>query len=145
MTRYLLDTNIVSDVTKPEPSPALLAWMADQDDESLYVSALTIAEIRRGILQLPEGRRRQALAAWFDGPEGPEALFAGRIVPFDQKAAPIWARIMADGTISGRPRSALDMIIAASAEAAGCVLVTNNLKHFEGFPVIDPTRPTGDG
>lgn len=140
MTRYLLDTNVISNAVKPHPSPSLVAWMSAQRDEDLFISALTVAEIRRGILEKPRGRKRDALDAWFFGPEGPQALFAGRILAFDDKAALIWARLMADGTAAGRPRSALDMIIAAVASANACVVVTDNQKDFAGLPVVNPMR-----
>ena len=138
--RYLLDTNIISNVTKPTPSEALVAWMADQPDQDLYISALTVAEIRRGVLEKPAGKRRNELEAWFAGPEGPQALFAGRVLPFDEKAGLAWAKLMADGKARGRPRSALDTIIAAIAEANDCVVVTENEKDFEGVEVINPLR-----
>ena len=138
MTRWLLDTNILSNLVKPEPSAALVAWMAERRDEDLFISALTIAEIRRGILDLPSGRRRDQLEAWFAGPEGPPALFAGRILAFDETAALAWARLMAEGRTSGRPRSALDTIIAATAEANVCVVVTGNEKDFAGVEVVNP-------
>ena len=77
------------------------------------ISALTVGEIRRGLLEKPKGKKRAVLEAWFTGPDGPQAFFAGRVLPFDEKAGLIWARLMADGTAKGRPRSALDMIIAA--------------------------------
>jgi predicted nucleic acid-binding protein len=140
VTRYLLDTNIISNVTKPNPSTALLAWMAEQADNDLFISALTVAEIRRGLLEKPKGKKRALLEAWFAGPEGPQALFAGRVLPFDEKAGLIWARLMADGTVKGRPRSALDMIIAAVAEANGCVVVTDNEKDFTGLKLVNPLR-----
>ena len=140
MTRYLLDTNIISNVTKPDPSTALLAWMAEQTDNDLFISALTVAEIRRGLLEKPAGKKRTLLEAWFSGPEGPQALFAGRVLPFDEKAALFWARLMADGTAKGRPRSALDMIIAAVAETNGCILVTDNEGDFAGLKFINPLR-----
>ncbi|HEV3499574.1 MAG TPA: type II toxin-antitoxin system VapC family toxin [Bradyrhizobium sp.] len=140
MTRYLLDTNIISNVTKPSPSTALVAWMAEQADNDLFISALTVAEIRRGLLEKPKGKKRALLEAWFTGPEGPQALFAGRVLPFDEKAALVWARLMADGTAKGRPRSVLDMIIAASAEANGCVVVTDNEKDFTGLKFVNPLR-----
>ena len=143
MTRYLLDTNIISNVVKPAPSEPLLAWMGDQADEDLFVSALTVAEVRRGILEAPEGRRRRALEAWFSGPEGPSALFAGRVLAFDERAALAWARLMAEGTARGRPRSALDMIVAAVAEANACVVVTDNERDFAGIEIINPLR-SGD-
>ena len=140
MTRYLLDTNIISNATKPAPSTGLLAWMAEQTDNDLFISALTVAEIRRGLLEMPKGKKRALLEAWFSGPEGPQALFAGRVLPFDEKAGLIWARLMADGTAKGRPRSALDMIIAAIAETNGCVVVTDNEKDFTGLKFVNPLR-----
>jgi toxin FitB len=140
VTGYLLDTNIISDVTKPAPSSELLAWMADQADDDLFISALTVAEIRRGLLEKPAGKKRASLEAWFAGSEGPQALFAGRVLPFDEKAALVWARLMAEGTARGRPRSALDMIVAAVAEANGCVVVTDNEKDFAGLKFINPLR-----
>ena len=138
--RYLLDTNIISDVAKPVPSPSLLAWMSEQIDDDLFIASLTVAEIRRGVLEKPAGKRRDALEAWFSGPEGPQALFAGRVLSFDEAAAVIWARLMADGRTRGRPRSALDMIIAAVAEAHGCTVVTDNERDFSDIPVINPLR-----
>jgi len=139
--RYLLDTNIISDIVKPAPSASLVAWMAEQNDEDLFISSLAVAEIRRGVLEKPAGRRRDRLEAWFLGPEGPQALFAGRVLPFDEAAALIWARLMADGKAKGKPRSALDTIIAAVAEANGCVVVTDNEKDFAGVQVLNPLRP----
>jgi predicted nucleic acid-binding protein len=138
VTRYLLDTNIISNVTKPTPSAALLAWMAEQADGDLFISALTVGEIRRGLLEKPKGKKRAVLEAWFTGPDGPQALFAGRVLPFDEKAGLIWARLMADGAAKGRPRSALDMIIAAVAEANGCLVVTDNEKDFTGLKFVNP-------
>jgi len=140
VTRYLLDTNIISNIVKPQPSEPLLTWWAEQKDEDLFVTSLTIAEIRRGILEKPRGKKRDALDVWFSGPEGPQELFAGRILSFDDKAGLIWARLMAEGKAAGRPRSALDMIIAAIAGANDCVVVTDNEKDFAGIPFINPVR-----
>ena len=140
MSRYLLDTNIISNITKPLPSETLMAWMADQDDEDLFISSLTIAEIWRGVLEKPTGKKRKELERWFSGPEGPQTLFAGRVLPFDEKASLVWARLMADGAARGRPRSPLDMIIAATAEANDCVVVTNNERDFAGLKIVNPLR-----
>jgi toxin FitB len=139
--RYLLDTNILSNITKPAPSVALIAWMAEQIDQDLFVASLTIAEIRRGVLEKPAGKRRDQLEAWFTGPEGPQALFAGRVLPFDEKAGLIWAQLMADGKTKGRPRSGFDTIIAAVAVANDCVVVTANEKDFAEIEVLNPLRP----
>ena len=140
MTRYLLDTNIVSNPVKPSPSPALLDWLGAQNDEDLFISSLTLAEIRRGIEQLPAGKKRSEKERWFAGPNGPQAVFYERILSFDEKAGLIWGRLMAEGTKTGRPRSGLDMIVAAIAEANDCIVVTGNEKHFAGLRFINPIQ-----
>lgn len=144
MTRYLLDTNVISNIVKPEPSPALLAWMAEQRDTDLYISTFSLAEIRRGILQKPEGRKRRELEAWYAGELGPKALFGTRVLTFDAAAAEAWAQLMAEGHRLGSPRSALDMIIAAVGQANACIVVTDNERHFTGVvEMFNPMRPTG--
>lgn len=140
--RCLLDTNIISNITKPTPSAPLLRWMSEQHDDDLYIASLTVAEICRGILEKPVGRWRDRLEAWFAGAEGPQALFAGRILPFDEAAGLVWGRLMADGRVQGRPRSALDTIIAAVAVVNGCVVVTDNEKDFSGVETVNPLRET---
>jgi predicted nucleic acid-binding protein len=140
VTRHLLDTNIISNVIKPEPSQALLAWLGAQKDDDLFIASLTVAEIQRGILEKPAGRKRSALDAWFSGSEGPRALFAGRILSFDERAGLYWARLMADGKALGRPRSGLDMIIASVAAANDCVMVTDNEKDFADIAFVNPLR-----
>lgn len=138
--RYLLDTNIISNFTKPVISESLIAWMAEQRDDDLFIASLTLAEILRGVLDKPTGKRRDELEAWFSGPQGPQALFAGRILPFDEKAGLAWAELMAEGKASGRPRSGLDMIIAAIAATNGCVVVTDNERDFAGIEIVNPIR-----
>ena len=91
------------------------------------------------MLETPAGKKRDQLEAWFSGPEGPQALFAGRVLPFDERAGLVWARLMAEGTAAGRPRSALDTIIAAVAEAYDCIVVTDNEKDFVGIEITNPT------
>jgi len=141
--RYLLDTNIISNFTKPAPSESLIAWMAEQSDEDLFIASLTVAEIRRGVLEKPAGKLRDQLDAWFSGPRGPQALFAGRILPFDEKAGLAWAELMAAGRLSGRPRIGLDTIIAAIAAANDCVVVTGNERDFVGIEIVNPIRGAG--
>ena len=142
MTRYLIDSNIVSELAKPLRSPALVDWMGRQVDEELFIATMTVGEIWRGILQLRSGRRRLELETWFAGPEGPSALFQGRILPFDVAASMEWARIMAEGTLAARPRGGIDMIIAATAVANDCVVVTANERHFAG--VVEFLNPLRD-
>jgi predicted nucleic acid-binding protein len=140
VTRYLLDTNIISNVIKPSPSPSLLAWLETRADTELYISSLTIAEIKRGILEKPDGRKRAALEQWFSGAEGPQALFAGRVLPFDESAALLWASLVVDGKNAGRPRNPLDMIVASIALTNDCMLVTDNERDFHGLDFINPLR-----
>lgn len=140
MNRYLLDTNIISNAIRPVPSEALVAWMSEQADEDLFISSLTVAEIWRGVLDKPAGKKHRQLERWFSGPEGPQALFASRVLPFDEKAALVWARLMTEGKASGRSRSPLYMIIAAVAQANDCVLVTDNEKDFAGLKIVNPLR-----
>jgi predicted nucleic acid-binding protein len=143
MTRYLLDTNVISEATRPHPSVALTAWLGRQADTDLFIATLTLAEIKRGILEKQPGRKRRELETWFDGPEGPRALFSSRILPFDEQAALAWASLMVEGTRAGQPRSALDMVIAAIATSRECVLVTTNERHFQNcVKLINPLKIT---
>ena len=138
MRRYLLDTNILSNATKPQPSEPLVEWLAQQTDDTLFIASLTFAEIKRGILEKPAGKKRRELEKWFANIA--MSLFAGRVLAFDDRAGLIWARLMAEGTAQGRPRSPLDMIIASVAEANDCILVTDNTQHFTGIKTLNPMR-----
>ena len=140
MTRYLLDTNVISAAIKLIPAPSLVAWMSERNDDELFISSLTVAELWRGVLEKPIGKRRVLLEKWFLGPQGPLALFTGRVLPFDEKAGLIWAKLIAEGKTKGKPRSPLDMVIAAIAEANDCVVATDNEKDFWGIKVINPLR-----
>jgi toxin FitB len=136
----LLDTNIFSNLMLPEPSPFLEEWISCQNDTSLFTTSVSIAEIRRGILILPAGRKRADLENWFFGPLGPLVPFQGRIVPFDEKAAFVWAEMMATGRAEGRTRTAIDTMIAAIAKVNSCVVVTDNTKDFPDVETINPVR-----
>lgn len=123
---------------KPVPSVPLAHWLAAQYDDELFLSVWTLAEIWRGILGLPESRKRQNLTDWFSGPTGLVAAFGGRILVFDAAAARIWARLMVEGRHAGRPRNVSDMIVAAIAEANGCLVVTDNERDFAGIEIFNP-------
>lgn len=114
--------------------------MAAQFDDELFISSWTVAEICRGILGLPESRKRQNLTDWFSGPKGVLAAFSGRIFDFDVAAAQVWARLMVEGKQAGRTRSVSDIVIAAIAEANGCVVVTDNERDFVGIEICNPMR-----
>ena len=140
MTRYLLDTNIISETIKPRPSPLLAKWFENQRDDNLFISSLTLAEIRRGILDLSKGKTRDALHKWFLSVDGPSSIFRGRILPFNETAAFIWAELMVEGKKIGRPRDGFDMIIASVARANDCIIATNNEKDFVGLKIINPLK-----
>ena len=139
MTRYLLDTNLISEAIKPRPSPMVLDWLGQQSSSDLFIASFTIAEVWRGILIKEPGRRKRDLETWFAGPDGPGVLFAGRTLSFDERAALEWARITAENHLAGRPRGIADMIIAATALANDCTVVTLNERDFSG--VVDFLNP----
>ncbi len=134
----LLDTNVVSELMRPAPSEAVLAWFAAQDAADLYLSAIGEAELRRGAAMLPAGNRRdQSMAAI-------EAMitkdFAGRILPFDSAAASALVLVFLERRAAGRPISLADCQIAATARAQGAAIATRNTADFAGcgIAVIDP-------
>jgi hypothetical protein len=142
VTRTLIDTNIVSEATRPHPSPAVADWLSDQADADLFIATLTLAEIWRGILQTPPGRKRRDLERWFAGDDGPPRLFADRNLSFGEREAIVWAQIMAESRAAGRPRNPLDMIIAATAIANAEVVVTANERDFRGVvDIFNPNTP----
>jgi toxin FitB len=141
VTRFLLDTNIVSDLIKLRPQESLLRWMGAQADSELTFSAVSVGEVRRGIVDLPAGRKRQLLEEWYTGPKGPRAWFGSRIIAFDERAAEAWADLLTEGRRKGRPRDAIDMMIAATAIANGLTVVTLNERDFEGVVAhLNPLR-----
>lgn len=136
----LLDTNVLSELLRARPSPAVLAWFAAQPPESLSVSAVTQAEMMLGAGLLPVGQRRaaleSALAAMF------AEDFSGRILPFDAGAVPAYVEIVSERRSLGRPISQFDAQIAAIARRAGAKLATRNISDFErcGVALVDPWR-----
>ena len=98
--RYLLDTNVISEWTRPRPDPAVVAWLEGADEDALYLSVLAFAEIRLGIELLPRGRKRTRLSAWLDGDLA--ARFEGRIIGIERDVAEAWAAIVARGRARGR-------------------------------------------
>ena len=110
--RYLLDTNVISEAQKLRPSAAIVQWLARRPNRDLFICSIVLGEVWTGILELPEGARKLGFIRWFGGRKGPAILFAGRILPFDDAAALVWAEFLADGRRTGHSRSAVDMQIA---------------------------------
>jgi len=126
---FLLDTNVVSEWVRPRPDPGVVAWLADADEDRVFVSVVTLAELRYGIERLAVGQRRRRLDAWLR--EEVPLRFEGRVLPIDADIADAWARLTALREVSGRPIGAADAFIAATAEARGLALVTRNVSDFE--------------
>lgn len=132
---YLLDTNVLSELRRKAPDPRVFEWFALRPPVMLYLSVLTLGEIRKGIGTVPSAKRRAALADWLE--TGLPAYFSGRILPIDERVADRWGRMLAE---AGRPVPAVDSLLAATAATHGLVMVTRNVRDFEGLgvPVIDP-------
>ena len=133
----VLDTNVVSEAMKPEPDPAVRDWLDEQAAETLYISSVTVAELLFGIGALPDGRRKQKLAATLDAML---PLFEGRILAFDSSAARHYADLAVAARKAGRGFPTPDGYIAAIATAHGFAVATRDASAFDaaGVPVIDP-------
>lgn len=139
---FLLDTNVVSEWVKPRPDPGVVAWLADADEDRVLISVITLAELRHGIERLPPGSRRRRLDRWLRD-ELP-LRFEGRIVPIDAVIADAWGQLMARGQSAGRPISAMDGFIAATALAHDLDLVTRNVADFKAW-LKSVVNPWSDG
>lgn len=134
----ILDTNIVSELTRPAPDPNVCQWAARQPTETLYLTAITEAELRYGIALLHPGRRRDSLEAAVL--RMIEVCFPGRILTFNTHAAPIYAQIRAARRMMGRSINELDCMIAAIARANQAAVATRDTGGFAhcGIPLITP-------
>ena len=132
---YLLDTNIVSETVRRNPNKAVIAWLDQLPGEALFVSVLTLGEIRKGIETLPDKRRREKLRLWLE--HDLPAWFEDRVLPVDLSVADRWGRLLAE---VGRPLPTIDSLLAATALHHGLRLVTRNAADFDypGLEVINP-------
>lgn len=128
MTGFLLDTKCISEVVSPRPEKRVLEWLEDADESLLYLSVLTLGEIRKGVAGLAPGKRRSLLARWLDT-ELP-ARFAGRILPIDRLVADRWGLISAEAKRHGKPVASIDGLLAATALHFDLTLVTRNASDF---------------
>lgn len=136
--RLLLDTNVLSEVTRPRPDEGVLRWLHRLDEDRTFISIISIAEIRRGIALMDSGRKRDALDEWLvhDLPQ----RFESRIIPVEGPVALAWGDLMALAKRNGRGLASMDGLIAATAVAHQLAIATRNTKDFEGFGIgiIDP-------
>jgi toxin FitB len=125
---FLLDTNAVSEWVKPRPNPGLMGWMESADEDRIFISVVTLAELRYGAERLPAGKRRQQLERWLQD-ELP-LRFEGRIIPVDSQIADAWGRIVARSESAGRSMGVIDSFLSATAEVKRLTLVTRNISDF---------------
>ncbi|MFS8147941.1 type II toxin-antitoxin system VapC family toxin [Rhizobium sp. BR 249] len=139
----LVDTNVISEPWKPTPDPRVLAWIDAQTIETLYLSAVTVAELRFGIAALPAGKRRTTLHDRLEGDVLP--LFEGRVLPFDLSASQAYAALMAQAKAAGKAIGKADGYIAATAAAHSLMVATRDTTPFEaaGVPMINPWQDRG--
>jgi toxin FitB len=131
---FLLDTNVVSEWVKPAPDANVVRWLSEVDEDQVFLSVASLAEIRRGIEMMDLGKRRDRLADWLLR-ELP-ARFEGRILDIDRRIAESWGVVMARGHKAGLNLSSLDAVFAATAEVHRLTLVTRNLQHFERLGIL---------
>ena len=133
---YLVDTNVLSELAKPKPEPLVVAWLRDHEPD-LYLSTITIGELRRGIESLPAGKRKTALQSWFTDLC---KRMEGRILSFNTSTAHIWGQKMADWDKKGTPVPSLDSQIAATAHRHNLTVVTRNIADFKntGVKLFNP-------
>ena len=132
---YLLDTNVLSELRRKTPNPAVSAWFATRPATSLYLSVLTLGELRKGIDGVKDAARRLALSDWLQTEMS--VFFMGRVLSIDEQVADRWGQLVA---AARRPLPAVDSLLAATALVHGLSMVTRNAKDFEGqgLEVINP-------
>lgn len=126
---FLLDTNVVSEWVKPKPEPRVVRWLEEVDEDRVFMSVVTLGELRYGIERLPASSRRQRLDEWVRH-ELP-LRFEGRVLPVDAVVADAWGTIVAQRERAGKPIGAMDALVAATAEAHDLTLVTRNTADFQ--------------
>ncbi len=133
--KYLIDTNVLSELRRPQPQPVVVDWFEQHARRSLYLSVLTLGEIRKGIAKMQPGPRRDALDGWLK--QDLPLYFSGRVLPLDATTAEEWGQLCARVQ---RPLPAIDGLLAATALRHGMSLVTRNTRDFEdlGLDVINP-------
>ena len=135
----LLDTNVLSELMRPNPSDVVVAWVDALPDEDVWISAITVGEIRLGLALLPEGRRRQTLTGLVE--EMFQEDFFEKCLPFDYQAAEVYAQIVSSRSRQGRPITVEDAQIAAIALSADLELATRNIKDFLGIEALKLVNP----
>ncbi len=136
--RYLLDTCVISELVAREPDPGVVKWVDSVDEEKLFLSSITIGEIKKGIEKLIVSDRREVLAEWLED----ELLirFKDKVLPIDTTVMLVWGKLVADLEKQGKPMPAIDSLLAATALQSGLTLVTRNEDDFAhcGIVLVNP-------
>ena len=139
---FLIDTCVVSEFVRLKPSPRVLAWFGDVPEARIYLSDITLGEIRKGILRLSDVTKARRLQAWLDNDL--RSRFHGRLLSVDAEVAMEWGAVCAEAERAGTPRPVIDAMLAATARVHGLTLVTRNTADFEHVRV-DLFNPWTDG
>lgn len=138
MNGFLLDTNCISELVRSDPDPQVLQWMDAADERLLHLSVLTLGEIRKGVAGLPQSKRRTHLETWLEVEL--QTRFEGRILSIDKAIADRWGWLAASTKRTGRPLSAIDGLLAATALQHNLTIVSRNVSDFANtqVPVLNP-------
>ena len=138
MSGFLLDTNCISELVRAKPEPRVLEWMEAVDETLLYLSVLTLGEIRKGLAGLAQSKRRTLLENWLEVELQPR--FSGRIMSIDTAIADRWGLLTAEAKRNGKPLSIIDGLLAATALQHNLTVVSRNTSDFANthVPVLDP-------
>jgi predicted nucleic acid-binding protein len=140
MSGYLLDTNCISELVRIQPEPAVVAWMEAADETLLYLSVLTLGEIRKGLAGLPQSKRRTHLEIWLETEL--RVRFAGRILPIDAAVADRWGSLAARAKSEGKALATIDGLLAATALHYNLTVVSRNVNDFKNthVSVLNPWK-----
>lgn len=133
MERFLLDTNVISELVRPKPNEKTISWLSTQPNETLYISVITLAELMRGVSKLETGNKKLKLNEWIQK-EIPNQ-FDERILDFDKKCAFLWGQWQGEADKLGIPYPVMDIQIATIAARFELTLVTRNIKDFKNLPI----------
>lgn len=138
MSGFLLDTNCISELLRAQPEPRVVAWLEDTDEAVLYLSVLTLGEIRRAVAALPQSKRRTRLEAWLE--VDLKARFSDRILAVDAIVADRWGLLAAQAERKGTPLAVIDGLLAATALHYNLTVVSRNHRDFlnADVPVLNP-------
>lgn len=139
--KFLVDTNVVSEFVRDDPNVNVIRWFEDADEDAVFLSAMTIAELRRGISILTDGQRKRRLDRWLGDDLIPR--FSNRIIAVDEVVADCWGRFVGTLKRQDAARHAMDAFIAATALVHSLALATRNVRDFTsyGIKVVDPFQP----